>query len=53
MMKLTELLTIKKKCWRAVSVNIQLGWVGSNPSSQQKLVLLLTLACMISVLTIK
>ena len=45
MMKLTELLTMRKKCWIAVSVNIQLGWVGSIPRAQHRLVLSLTLDC--------
>jgi hypothetical protein len=43
MMKLTELLTMRKKCWMAVRVNIQLGWEGSIPRLQQRLVLSLIL----------
>jgi hypothetical protein len=42
MMKLTELLMMRKRCWMAVRLNIQLGWEGSMPRLQHRLVLLLT-----------
>ena len=43
MMKLTELLRMRQKCWMAVRLNIQLGWEGSNPAAKHRFVRTVTL----------